>query len=92
MESLNSNINVKSNCDILLSALKDYGGVATRDQLVRFVWESQNVEKYRRHGKAWSALKAEHDMHYLVKDGRVLMVESPRNHFTYYLSEKELWV
>ncbi len=78
-----------SNGDILLKALKDFGGSADKMQLYWFMHD--HSRDYPRRGRSWAIDRVQHDMFYLCEDGRVMMVKDGPDHFTYYLSEQELW-
>jgi hypothetical protein len=78
-----------SNLEIIMQALEDFGGNATVRELNEFVWRTENRDKYRRQGRAWSEHYVQHDLHYCVKYGKaVALAEGVR--YRYYLSGGEI--
>jgi hypothetical protein len=80
----------ESNCDIALKALKELGGVADRDTLYHFLWN--NRERFERHGRPWSQLKANHELNGLINEGRIFKEKIGVNRYRYWVSPEELWL
>ena len=86
----------ESNVDLIVKALKHIGGTGDKWNLYFFLWVEDSTGKhqregFQRNGRAFAVDRIQHDLRIACEEGRVMIVKDGPNHWTYYLSESELW-